>query len=120
MSFASALTGVEVGTSYGTPALRVGKNLMCRLREDGETLMLGSPRHAQAAGCPSLTSSLIRPRRTVRSYASGMASNVGQMETSPETFRLLKDPRFLRYGWAKFLSLLAQNALIYGLFIDVI
>ena len=49
-----------------------------------------------------------------------MASNTAQMETSPETFRLLKDPRFLRYGWAKFLSLLAQNALIYGLFIDVI
>jgi hypothetical protein len=34
------LPGVELGTSYGTPALRVGKKLMCRLREDNETLVL--------------------------------------------------------------------------------
>jgi hypothetical protein len=33
---------------------------------------------------------------------------------------LLKNERFVRYGWAKFLQLLAQNALIYGLFISVI
>ena len=37
---ASDLPGVEVGTSYGTPALRVGKKFMCRMREDGETLVL--------------------------------------------------------------------------------
>ena len=41
-------------------------------------------------------------------------------ELAPETFRLLKDQRFLRYSWAKFLSLLGQNALISGLCIDVI
>jgi hypothetical protein len=41
-------------------------------------------------------------------------------ELTPESFRLLTDQRFVRYGWAKFLSLLGQNALIYGLFIDVI
>jgi hypothetical protein len=34
------LPGVERGTSYGTPALRVGKKFMCRMREDGETLVL--------------------------------------------------------------------------------
>jgi MFS family permease len=34
--------------------------------------------------------------------------------------RLLGNERFVRYCWAKFLSLLGQNALIYGLFIDVI
>jgi MFS family permease len=39
---------------------------------------------------------------------------------TPAAYRLLGDQRFLRYDWAKFLSLLAQNALIYGLFIDVI
>jgi hypothetical protein len=36
----SHLPGTEVGTSYGTPALRVGKKFMCRIREDGETLVL--------------------------------------------------------------------------------
>ena len=41
-------------------------------------------------------------------------------DLAPETFRLLGDQRFLRYLWAKFLSLAAQNALIYGLFIAVI
>ena len=41
-------------------------------------------------------------------------------ELAPETFRLLGDQRFVRYLWAKFLSLAAQNALIYGLFIAVI
>jgi hypothetical protein len=41
-------------------------------------------------------------------------------ELSPETFRLLGDQRFVRYIWAKFLSLSGQNALIYGLFIAVI
>ncbi len=34
------LPGVTVGTSYGTPALRVGKRFFCRLREDDETLVL--------------------------------------------------------------------------------
>jgi hypothetical protein len=34
------LPGVEVSTSYGTPALKVRKKLLCRLREDGETLVL--------------------------------------------------------------------------------
>ena len=41
-------------------------------------------------------------------------------EPAPESFRLLRDERFLRYLWAKFLSLAGQNALIYGLFIAVI
>ena len=35
-----ALPEVEVGTAYGTPALRVRKAFMCRLREDGETLAI--------------------------------------------------------------------------------
>ena len=35
-----ALPGVEEGTSYGTPALRVGKKFLARLKEDGETLVL--------------------------------------------------------------------------------
>ena len=35
---------VEDGTSYGTPALKVRKKLLARLREDDETLvMLGVP-----------------------------------------------------------------------------
>ena len=35
-----ALPGVVEGTSYGTPAFRVGKKLLARLREDGENLVL--------------------------------------------------------------------------------
>jgi hypothetical protein len=34
------LPGVEVGTAYRTPALRVRKQVMARLREDGETLAI--------------------------------------------------------------------------------
>ncbi|MFN8223716.1 MAG: MmcQ/YjbR family DNA-binding protein [Gaiellales bacterium] len=34
------LPGVEVGSAYGTPALRFKKEFMCRLREDGETLAI--------------------------------------------------------------------------------
>ena len=34
------LPGVEEGTSYGTPALKVGGKLFARLKEDGETLVL--------------------------------------------------------------------------------
>jgi hypothetical protein len=34
------LPGVEVGTAYGAPALRVRKAFICRLREDGETLAI--------------------------------------------------------------------------------
>ena len=37
---AAHFPGVEEGTSYGTPALRVGKRFFVRLREDGETLVL--------------------------------------------------------------------------------
>ncbi len=37
---ALAYPGVEDGSSYGTPAFRVGKKLMARLWEDGETLVL--------------------------------------------------------------------------------
>jgi hypothetical protein len=46
VTFATALRiartfpGVEEGTSYGTPALRVGKKFLARLREDGETLVV--------------------------------------------------------------------------------
>lgn len=32
--------GVETGTSYGTPALKVRKKLLARLKGDGETLVM--------------------------------------------------------------------------------
>lgn len=35
-----ALPGVEVSTSYGTPALKVRKKLVARLKEGGDTLVL--------------------------------------------------------------------------------
>ncbi len=34
------LPSVSEGTSYGTACLRIGKTMICRLREDGETLVL--------------------------------------------------------------------------------
>ncbi|HEY0510474.1 MAG TPA: MmcQ/YjbR family DNA-binding protein [Thermoanaerobaculia bacterium] len=37
---ALSLPGVEEGKSYGTPAFRIGKKFLARLREDGETLAL--------------------------------------------------------------------------------
>ena len=37
---ALALSGVEEGTSYGTPAFRVRGKFLARLREDGETLVV--------------------------------------------------------------------------------
>lgn len=33
--------GVEEGTSYGTPAFRVGKAFLTRLKEDGQSLVMG-------------------------------------------------------------------------------
>lgn len=39
-AIALALDGVTEGTSYGTPALKVGGKLLARLREDGETLVV--------------------------------------------------------------------------------
>jgi hypothetical protein len=34
---------VEEGTSYGTPALKVGKNFFVRLREEGDVIVLPMP-----------------------------------------------------------------------------
>lgn len=39
-SIGLSLPGVEVGTSYGTPALKVRGTLLARLKEDGTTLVL--------------------------------------------------------------------------------
>ena len=39
-AFAKTLPGVEEGTSYGAPALRVRRAFLGRLREDGETLVV--------------------------------------------------------------------------------
>jgi hypothetical protein len=44
-----ALPATEVGTSYGTPAIRVGRRLVARLREDGETLVVHAGQRARAA-----------------------------------------------------------------------
>ena len=38
--FALAWDEVEDGTSYGTPALKVRKKLLARLREDGDSLVM--------------------------------------------------------------------------------
>jgi hypothetical protein len=39
-AFATGLPDIEIGTSYGTPALRVRGSFVARLREDGETLVV--------------------------------------------------------------------------------
>jgi hypothetical protein len=38
-----SLAGVEEGTSYGTPALKVKGKLLVRLKEDGETIVVRVP-----------------------------------------------------------------------------
>ena len=35
-----ALPGVVEATSYGTPSLKIGRKLLVRLKEDGETLVV--------------------------------------------------------------------------------
>lgn len=39
-ALAQEFEGIEEGTSYGTPALKVRGQLLVRLREDGETVVL--------------------------------------------------------------------------------
>lgn len=39
---AEALPGISEGTSYGTPALKVGKKLLCRIK-DADTLVVMVP-----------------------------------------------------------------------------
>jgi hypothetical protein len=39
---ALSLENVEEGTSYGTPAFKAGGKLIARLREDGESLVVGT------------------------------------------------------------------------------
>ncbi len=39
-ALALALPGVEESTSYGTPAFKAGKKLLCRLKEDGSSLAI--------------------------------------------------------------------------------
>jgi hypothetical protein len=46
--FALALPGVTEGRSYGTPSLHVGKKLMARVWEDGETLVVKTPMAGRA------------------------------------------------------------------------
>lgn len=45
---ALALPGVEEGSSYGTPALKLRGKLFLRLREDGETLVVPADDVARA------------------------------------------------------------------------
>ncbi len=40
---AAGLPGVEAGTSYGTPALRVGKKLLCRVKDAGSVVLMAPP-----------------------------------------------------------------------------
>jgi hypothetical protein len=40
VAMGTRLPGVEVGTSFGTPALRAGGKGMCRLRSDPDALVL--------------------------------------------------------------------------------
>jgi len=39
---ALSLDGVEEGTSYGTAAFKIGGKLIARLREDGDSLVVGT------------------------------------------------------------------------------
>ena len=43
VSSATELPGVEEGTAYGTPALRVRKRFLARLKEDGDSVAIRIP-----------------------------------------------------------------------------
>ena len=45
----SGLSGVEEGTSYGTPAFRVRGKLFARFHQDGESLVVRADREAREA-----------------------------------------------------------------------
>src|SRR5215203_6157772 len=45
--FALVWPEVEDGTSYGTPALKVRKKLLARLREDGDSLVMPGVPHGE-------------------------------------------------------------------------
>jgi hypothetical protein len=40
VKIAGKLPAIEIGASYGTPSLRVRKKFLCRMKEDGETLVV--------------------------------------------------------------------------------
>ncbi len=40
-AIALSYPGVTEGTSYGTPALRVGRSFLTRIKEDGESIVVG-------------------------------------------------------------------------------
>ncbi len=40
-SLVKAFPAVEDGTSWGTPAVKVGKKMLARLREDGDSVVIG-------------------------------------------------------------------------------
>ena len=42
LRIAMALGGVEEATSYGTPAIKIGGKLVARLKEDGDSLVVGT------------------------------------------------------------------------------
>jgi hypothetical protein len=42
LKIASSIGKVEESTSYGTPAIKVGGKLLARLREDGDSLVVGT------------------------------------------------------------------------------
>ncbi len=46
--FALTLLGVEEGTSYGTPALKVGGRFLARLREEGILVVRGGADNQEA------------------------------------------------------------------------
>ena len=40
VKIAGKLPAIEIGASYGTPSLRIRKKFLCRMKEDGETLVV--------------------------------------------------------------------------------
>ena len=72
---APAWAEVEDGTSYGTPALKVRKKLLARLKEDGDSLVI--------PGVPQ-SSSLARLEMTALGVMLGGGPEPGVQTTSGE------------------------------------
>lgn len=91
---ALALDGVAESTSYGTPAFKLGGKLIARLREDSETLVVGTTFEERAElmavepetyfttdhylNFPWVLVHLVmrEPRRTSRSVAAGLSIGI--------------------------------------------
>jgi hypothetical protein len=101
-TIALAWPEVEDGTSYGTPALKVRKKLLVRLKEDGDTLvMLGVP--------PDERDMLVETQSKVFYFTDHYRAYPMVLIRLSKTRRATVEP-FLRRQWLALASKTARKA----------